>query len=393
MHRNSDRPRRWLKPFSRSALFCAAAALLTAGNAAAAVFGQDNRRPLEKAHFILKQSIGTLSATDTGSFCTAFCVAPDKIATASHCLFGTATSATAPNLKKIVFRLGTDRKTAQSARLAAEDLSTAADHIAAGTHAVDINPPISAASDWAVARLAAPICAGNSLAISRMSRHDIDTAAAAGKIYQVAVHADTDTDTANANANANARLMQDNGCRQPISREDSEAASTATRDFKNAASILFHDCDTGGGSSGSPMLVDTDRGPEVVAINVGTYVLRRPFAPTGQSKTAPPSQPIANTAIAASPIPAAITALDSKTRLSSRDDIRRLQSLLHQSGLYTGPIDGRISQPLKSAVQKFAERHRHAPTAAVAHALIARIADWNQFTTGSITTTDGSDKP
>lgn len=383
MHRNSLPSRRWLRLFSRSTLFCAAAALLTAGNAAAAVFGQDNRRPLEKPHFILKQSIGTLSATDTGSFCTAFCVAPDKIATASHCLFGTATSATAPNLKKFVFRLGSGRKAAQSTRLAAEDLATAADHIAAGTHAVAIDPPISAASDWAVARLAAPICAGNSLAISRLSPREIDTAAATGKIYQVAVHADT----------ANAGLMQDNGCRQTISLATGEASSTATRDFKNAPSILFHDCDTGGGSSGSPMLVDTDRGPEVVAINVGTYVLRRPFAPTGQSKAAPVSQPIANTAIAVSPIPAAIAVLDTNTHLSSRDDIRNLQSLLHQSGLYTGPIDGRISQPLKSAVQEFSDRHRQAPSDALAHALIARIAAWNEITTGSIATTDGSEKP
>ena len=44
-------------------------------------------------------------------------------------------------------------------------------------------------------------------------------------------------------------------------------------DFADADAILFHTCDTGLGSSGSPLLADGANGPEVIGINVGTYVM------------------------------------------------------------------------------------------------------------------------
>ncbi len=71
----------------------------------AAVFGTDERttpRPVHDA--ALREKIGTLTSTDNGSFCTAFCVAPDMIATASHCLFGTAATP-GPKLRALRFKL------------------------------------------------------------------------------------------------------------------------------------------------------------------------------------------------------------------------------------------------------------------------------------------------
>ena len=74
-------------------------------------------------------------------------------------------------------------------------------------------------------------------------------------------------------------------------------------DFRRRAkrrAILFHTCDTGVGSSGGPLLYDGPSGPEVVGINVGTYVISPPAAnpsSVSQAGTKPASEAIANTAV------------------------------------------------------------------------------------------------
>ena len=54
-----------------------------------AVFGKDNRRKLPEHLNALKHSIGLVYNNRARSVCTGFCVAPNVIATASHCLFRT----------------------------------------------------------------------------------------------------------------------------------------------------------------------------------------------------------------------------------------------------------------------------------------------------------------
>src|SRR5690554_533245 len=55
-----------------------------------AVFGKDERRPLSRAQWALSSKIGVLHDPRTRSVCTAFCVAPDVVATAAHCLYRTS---------------------------------------------------------------------------------------------------------------------------------------------------------------------------------------------------------------------------------------------------------------------------------------------------------------
>ena len=47
--------------------------------------------------------------------------------------------------------------------------------------------------------------------------------------------------------------------------------SAISQDFSDPEALILHTCDTGGASTGSPLLIDTDRGPAVIGINVGTY--------------------------------------------------------------------------------------------------------------------------
>lgn len=342
--------------------------LAPGGNAEAAVFGKDTRTVLRQDPHALASSIGTLFATDTGTFCTAFCVAPDKIATASHCLFGTSASP-APRLKQLRFRLG--RKNPVS--LAGTAIANEHDHIIAGTHQVEVKPPISAAADWAVARLSAPACTGKSLTMTSRPRAAIDRAARQEKIYQVAVHADV----------GNMQLMHGGPCRLEAASQTT-ATADALRDFKMPEHIIFHTCDTGGGSSGSPLLLDTPDGPEVVAINVGTYVLRNPLATTADSRRVPKGVAIANTAIETGGIKAAVAELDESDAIATRREVRELQRLMRRKNLYDGPVDGRISKRLISAVEKFAQQSGMQEEPRLRRALLREIAAWNGITTGSI---------
>lgn len=263
----------------------------------AAVFGSDDRRRLAANDRTLRTQIGTLSSSGTGAFCTAFCVADDLIATASHCLFGTAASA-GPDLKDLSFRLGSVRASAPGTPLASVAGQNQSRAITSGTTRLTIEPPISAAADWAVARLKTPACSAGHLRLSPLEPSAIRTEAERGNVYQIAVHADLpDTD-----------LRRGAPCAIGSSFPKADTDAIA-RDFASPQSILFHTCDTGGGSSGSPLLIDTPTGPEVVGINVGTYILSRNVSTARDTKQAPTSEAIANTAIEISAVRLAIQSM------------------------------------------------------------------------------------
>ena len=252
---------------------------------AAAVFGVDDRRTLSSAEAAIADKIGTLVSTETGAYCTAFCVAPDVIATASHCLFGTAVTS-APKLSGLVFRLASTPQSHAATPLATVGRALHSKPIQSGTTRLSVAPPIGAAQDWAVARLASPACKSGGLKLSTLPISQIRIAADKGNIYEIAVHADL-PDT----------LLRYGGpCAIQISFPSADEDIIA-RDFAAPQSILFHTCDTGGGSSGSPLLIDTPTGPEVVGINVGTYVLSRAVTTSETSDAPAKSEPIANTAI------------------------------------------------------------------------------------------------
>ncbi|NOT70466.1 MAG: hypothetical protein HOP09_03995 [Hyphomicrobium sp.] len=271
--------------------FAAATGLLIAAifavstPSAAAVFGSDNRSRLAARDRALSSQIGTLSSSQTGAFCTAFCAGDDLIATASHCLYGTAASA-GPDLKDLTFKLGSARTTEHGTPLSGSSSLNQTANVASGTTRLAVEPPIGAVADWAVARLKTPACRAGHLRLSQLDPTAIRAEAARGNVYQIAVHADLpDTD-----------LRRGAPCAIGSSFPKADA-ETIARDFTAPQSILFHTCDTGGGSSGSPLLIDTPNGPEVVGINVGTYILSRNVSTARDPKQAPISEAIANTAI------------------------------------------------------------------------------------------------
>lgn len=260
-----------------------------------AVFGTDERQSIPGRHSALSQKIGTLTL-DGSTICSAFCVGSDLIATASHCLFGTAGSEK-PSLTKFAFKIGTGENRLTS-RFAVGADADAQGNIRSGTENLSLSPPIEAANDWAVARLARPICRAGGIPLSDKSREEIAADSEYGKVFQVAMHRDLPA----------TKIVFGGPC---VIKEAYPEASQAmiARDFSDAQSIILHDCDTGPGSSGSPMLIDAPGGPEVIGINVGTYVLSRVLNKTADNGSGTHSEAIANTALETARFRAAVEEL------------------------------------------------------------------------------------
>jgi Trypsin-like peptidase domain len=296
-----------------------AAVMVFSSTGHAATFGNDDRAPLTEIDQSFQDTVGTLASSQNGAFCTAFCVAPDVIATASHCLFGT-TATPGPKLSSLRFK--TARMVARDpkhpgAGLAAPSSSNGktAATLFAGTTQLRIAPPIGASQDWAVARLDAAVCSNGTLKLSDDTPDAIARDAEAGRIYQIASHADL----------PDSKLHRADACPFPSTFANASPSTIAT-DFAKRQDVMFHTCDTGGGSSGSPMLRDTPNGPEVVGINVGTYIVSRSVTTAksspGQDQDTLVSEPIANTAITVGPMKRALDTLNNRAHLPSVQLVR-----------------------------------------------------------------------
>ncbi len=235
-----------------------------------AVFGADDRALLPAEKRTLGRSIGLLYDERSHSVCTAFCVGDDTIATAGHCLFRTEGERPL-RLKGVEFRLQPKDGPASISRIAGTKHNAEAQHVAAGSQRLRVRPPIDAAQDWALIRLQSPICKGHALPISRQPAEALVKLSAAQRVYQVGYHRDF----------GDWALVLGQPCAIRRSFDGADWPAIA-RDFVDAAHVILHTCDTGGASSGSPMLIDGPGGPEVIGINVGTYLQARVLTQRGE---------------------------------------------------------------------------------------------------------------
>jgi hypothetical protein len=326
-----------------------------------AVFGPDDRVILPADRTGLSGSIGLLVEPRSQSVCTAFCVGDDVIATAGHCLFRTA-GERAPRLKGFEFRLQPRTGPAAVARIAGAERGAEAQHVAAGSMSLRVSPPIDAAHDWALARLNTPICRGRALPVSRQPERELVRLSAAQRIYQVAYHSDF----------GNWKLALGAPCAVRRSFNSAEWGVIA-KDFVAAEQVILHTCDTGGASSGSPMLIDGAAGPEVVGINVGTYLQSRVLTQQGEVVHRYKSETVANTAVAVSAFRPALEALSRADIVAERSDLKTLQRLLAAEGLYAGPRDGVYGAKLGSAIRAFERAEGRSETGLATVALLRRL--------------------
>jgi protease YdgD len=252
--------------------------------------------------------------------CTAFCVADDMIATASHCLFSHHKNAKL-HLADFLFKLQpTDSSRSQYTKLAGNARNLSRQFIIAGTSNLSRKPPIGAARDWALARLEQPSCRGNSLPIARLGHDALVKAAAEHKVFQAAFH----TDFGN----------WDIGYSRDCSIDRNYGSLTwqnIKQHFSEPQALILHSCDTGEASSGSPLLLDAPDGPAVVGINVGTYQQRDVTIRDGKIVSYSKFRTIANTAVASAAFARSVDLLHRAQVITLVGMLRQLGGL-HRNG-------------------------------------------------------------
>jgi protease YdgD len=305
-----------------------------------AVFGSDERSPMPAKYRDLQEKIGLFFNARRRTVCTAFCVASDVVATAGHCLLGTGAEQPA-RFADFWFVRHFEGAREQS-RIAGYANGAATQHVLLGSHHLSIHPPIDATRDWALVRLARPACSKGVLPVRVLPSDAILTEAGALHVFQVAYHRDY----------LPWRLAYSRPC--PVARSfESAGWRQIERDFAEPEALILHTCDTGGGSSGSPILLDTPAGPQVIGINVGTYEQAKVLMQDGQVKKRLKANTIANTAVASAAFAARLEAFRQAVILATPGEMRELKELLARRQLYFGPADGNYDAALKAAIEAY----------------------------------------
>jgi V8-like Glu-specific endopeptidase len=326
----------------------------------AAVFGADDRVPLPAKYKDLQEKIGLLFNPRSRMVCTAFCVAPDIVATAGHCLFRIA-GERAPRIADFYFARNYDA-VRDYARVAGHATGTAAQHVMSGATALNMRPPIDATKDWALVRLARASCSHGVLPVKPLPTEDIIAEAVAKRTFQVSYHRDfTPWKLAYASPCAVGRTFE---------RADWK---TIAQDFAEADALLLHRCDTGGASSGSPILLETPSGPQVIGINVGTYVQSKVEMMDGQVTRRFKAETVANTGVSAAQFAAKLDAFRTAVILGTPAQVRELQAALKQQQFYAGPVDGTYGATLRAAIEAYEQAEGLPVTGLATQALLKRL--------------------
>ncbi len=337
--------------------------------AAAAVFGADERAPVPQSLRAAVGKIGVIFDPRSRSICTAFCVAPNIVATAAHCLYRTADE-TPLRLTDVTVRLHASRATSH---IAGADLGAPEPNVVAGSTHLNVRPPIDATRDWALVRMARPLCKAGILKVAPHPVDDVMRLAAHKRVYNIAYHRDL----------PKWQPMLGRPC--SVKRNFADAPwSIIRRDFAEPDQLLLHTCDTGGGSSGSPLLVDGPDGPEVVGINVGTYVQSKVVMLNGEVVHRFKSDDVANTGVNAQAFADALAAFKHADLLASARDIRRLQEALAALSLYEGPRDGRYGEALKGAIKTFERASAMPVTGLATRPLLTAVLGESHVVTGRL---------
>jgi hypothetical protein len=327
-----------------------------------AVFGPEDRTELPERLSSLEGKIGMVYEQSTQTLCTAFCVSKGIIATAAHCLFQPKANKL-PNLDDVTFRLSYG-KTYQTSGINDRHTPFTKNNIAVGTTVFNNEPPLSAPKDWALVKLERPICRFGSLKIDARPVADLIEKSKEGKIFQVAYHWDW----------IHWQLAYSKPCK--VNRDfDQIKWRFIKQHFISAHELVLHDCDTGGASSGSPILMETDtaNGPVAVAINVGTYTRTRIMLREGRILKRLKPDIIANTAVNGTAFNAVIQALESSDILSSSDDMKKLQFELQFRTLYSGTLDGQLGRSTRNAILRYEESEGLVQTGLPTKSLLRRL--------------------
>lgn len=305
-----------------------------------AVFGTDDRVVVPPRMKADEAKLGVIFNARSLLVCTAFCVAPNVVATAAHCLFRTA-SEQFPRLEDYRFAPNYNRQN-ESVRIAGYQSNSMLQNIAVGNLRPRTQPPIDAASDWALVRLAAPVCRAGVFALRPLAIDELIRESRAGRIFQLSFHRDF----------SDWRLAYSQPC---LIDRDYETSSWATmaRDFSSPEEVILHRCDTGGVSSGSPLLVEAPDGRFVVGFNSGTYDVSRSEIQVGQVHHRYKSETIANTGGTIRALAEVLPYFRQTRMVPTGPAMTDLQDRLRELGHYAGLRDGVFGHSMRAAIEAF----------------------------------------
>lgn len=326
-----------------------------------AVFGNDDRIALPERLATTASRIGVLFNNPARSVCSAFCVGPAMIATAAHCVAVTSPQGSRMRPADFLFARAYDRER-DYARIEGYSTNSAAQHILTGEFRLNVRPPIDAARDWALVRLDRPICRNGGLPVQPATSVDILSMAQAGRLFNIAYHRDLPTWTPTYSGPCHAG--RDFGASE---------WSTIAPDFESPDQIILHTCDTGGASSGSPILAEGPQGPVVVAINVGTYVQSRVVTQQGQVTHRQQTETVANTAVNAAVFAEYVASFRSAQILATGPPIRQIQEHLAAFNFYSGRADGDYGPVLKAAIVDYQKAQGLPVTGLATAPLLSRL--------------------
>jgi len=298
----------------------------------------------------------------TQTLCTAFCVAKGIIATAAHCLFQPKNNLL-PNLNDVTFRLSYG-KFYQTSGINGRHTPFVKNNIAVGTTSFNNEPPLSAPKDWALIRLERPICRFGFLKVDPQPIPDLIEKSKQDKVFQVAYHWDY----------KHWQLAYSKPC--AVNRDfDQIKWRFIKQHFIDNHELVLHHCDTGGASSGSPILTDTADGPVVVAINVGTYTRTRILLREGRIIKRLKPDIIANTGVNGTAFSGVIQSLENAELLASSEDMVMLQTELQSRGLYIGSLDGQLGRGTRNAILRFEDSQGLPPTGLPTKTLLRKLSE------------------
>ena len=225
------------------------------------IFGEDKRRPIPQYYKSLLDRIGLLENRRTRTICTAFCVEPDLIATAAHCLFIRRTGRSQMRLMDFYFRTSASGRN-QGSGIVGDDEQEANWNIVAGSSRFPskISRLYPTHHDWALARLKQPACRKGGFKLAAKTLAELVDASRRGQILHVAYH----------NEAGQVKLQLSKDCQ--ISSQFGNFPNHELEDlYPDLKKIVPHRCDAAEGSSGSPLLLDTTDGVVAVAIQSGWH--------------------------------------------------------------------------------------------------------------------------
>lgn len=338
----------------RKLALAVAAVLVLANPAGAAVIEEDNREPIGDGEPALARGIGFILESGSAYTCTAFCVASDVIATSAHCILRRDRNLSPVDLSNVRFHMfdrnpGVRRSETQPAIRsirAASDLQTGSGSqtttaIFHGEFSTRKDSPRHF-DDWALAKLETPLCEGRALSVQPVSQQQLRDEGYGRNLYMIGYHGGRFEE---------GRIRSSN-CELNAVRLGNFMRSQRQR-FANAPDLLLHRCDMEQGASGSPIFLETEDGPKVVAMNSGSvshliYQLR----PGGERRRLI-SRYDANTAVLSRSFAGGIDRFGRESLLHSDSQLRRMQLLLQVKGFYTGALDALYGPGTRGAILKF----------------------------------------